>query len=352
MVVGPTAATDFEWEVELSTTLLHGLDNTSTAGYSQSSPGTDTMCDRCVHIANVVIGLLGVLGNLLVIVVLYRNKGTKSRVTNILIVNQSALDLVSASVQTVTNIVNLTYTMEYTFPGADFVCRLYHNPVFTWSALVGSTYNLIVLNLDRYFQIVHPITHRIQFTPRRAKIVAVAVWFVGPTINMYTFFTSGVRGDRCILNSFWPEPWVSKMVGFVKLTFQFFLPVFVMFFAYVRMIIAIRRRSSVLPCPALDTSAPPANAAQSAANLAKQRKNASIQRNIFKTMVIVTVCFVLCWSWNQVFILLYYLDYPLAFNSEFYRFSVFMVLLNCSCNPVIYTFSYEQFRRGLKALIM
>lgn len=67
--------------------------------------------------------------------------------------------------------------------------------------------------------------------------------------------------------------------------------------------------------------------------------------NVIKTLATVFLFFVLCWSWNQTYYLMYYLGYPYVdFTSDFYNFTVVMVFFNCCVNPVIYSIRYEQVR--------
>ena len=74
------------------------------------------------------------------------------------------------------------------------------------------------------------------------------------------------------------------------------------------------------------------------------------KRNVIKTMLIVSIGFIICNSWNQWFFFLYNLDIfqASAFNSNFYHFSVVAMFANCCINPFIYAAKYEEFQKGLK----
>jgi len=70
---------------------------------------------------------------------------------------------------------------------------------------------------------------------------------------------------------------------------------------------------------------------------------ARARSNVVKTLATVAFFFIFCWTWNQTYYLMFYLDYPLIdFTSAFYNFTVIMVFLNCCVNPVIYSIKYEQ----------
>jgi len=76
------------------------------------------------------------------------------------------------------------------------------------------------------------------------------------------------------------------------------------------------------------------------------KRNESMARarsNVVKTLATVAFFFIFCWTWNQTYYLMFYLDYPLIdFTSAFYNFTVIMVFLNCCVNPIIYSIKYEQ----------
>ena len=74
-------------------------------------------------------------------------------------------------------------------------------------------------------------------------------------------------------------------------------------------------------------------------------------RNAIKTLVLVAVCFVICWTGNQVWFLLYNIGYEVAFDGEAYQFFVLMVCVNCTINPFIYLVQYKEYQAALKILV-
>lgn len=69
-------------------------------------------------------------------------------------------------------------------------------------------------------------------------------------------------------------------------------------------------------------------------------------RNTIKTLVLVAICFVACWSWNQIYYLMMNLGFREDYASPFYHFTVIAVFLNSCVNPVIYSLKYEPFKRA------
>ena len=75
------------------------------------------------------------------------------------------------------------------------------------------------------------------------------------------------------------------------------------------------------------------------------------RRNTIKTLLIVGLCFIICWSQNEFFFLIYNFGYPLDFNSTYYHFTVLMVFLNCTVNPFIYLYKYKDYRIALRKFL-
>ena len=72
------------------------------------------------------------------------------------------------------------------------------------------------------------------------------------------------------------------------------------------------------------------------------------RRNTIKTLILVGLCFIICWSQNEFFYLIYNFGYPLDFNSTYYHFTVLMVFLNCTVNPFTYLFKYQDYQIVLR----
>ena len=74
------------------------------------------------------------------------------------------------------------------------------------------------------------------------------------------------------------------------------------------------------------------------------------QNNLMKTMMLVSLGFVVCWSCNSWYYFAYNIGAPLSFNDPFYKFSVIMVSVHCCINPFIYIINFDQFRSAVLRL--
>ena len=74
------------------------------------------------------------------------------------------------------------------------------------------------------------------------------------------------------------------------------------------------------------------------------------QKNVIKTLFIVVLFLVFCFTYSEVFYLLYHLGYSMDFNGFHYKFSTVLFFFNCTVNPFIYLVNYKDFQEGLKLL--
>ncbi len=74
------------------------------------------------------------------------------------------------------------------------------------------------------------------------------------------------------------------------------------------------------------------------------------RKNTIKTLALVAACFIICWSWNQIYYFMFNLGITLDFSSDFFHFTVIMVSCNPCINPFIYMIQYSKFKMAAKQL--
>ena len=176
------------------------------------------------------IGIIGMTGNLFVIIVILNIKSMRKKLTNIYIVNQSVLDF------SVSLFMVASSTASGTIPwgglAGSLYCKIWLTKYPLWSLLDSSTYNLVVLSVERYFEVVHPIRHKISFNKNRAIASIVFAWLMGPIINIYFFPTSGIVGGECFVYAFWPNDSFQRGFIITIIALQFLIPLCTLIFAY------------------------------------------------------------------------------------------------------------------------
>lgn len=321
------------------------MDETTTFTDVTSLPGDDDDDDSpgyyvYIFCVNIIIGTIGVLGNSLVVVVVLRSRRLRKRLTNLFIVNQSAVDAVSSALLIATYATDLARLYGQVGTVSNMTCKWWVNQASLWAGFTASTYSLLALNFERYLGVVHPILHKRAFTQNKALVVMVSVWVFGLTYGWaYAVPSSGMVGGFCEILSLWPSVFWQEFFGITNLVIQFLLPLAVMAYYYIHMIAVLRGKTRVAP---MHTAA---------AGNAHSAKSSKAQRKILKMLLLISFCFVLCWSWNEILVALMSFGYSVELAGPFFEFTVIMVFLNCCCNPFIYAFKHEGIRTELLRLL-
>ena len=301
-----------------------------------STPLTNVrMPNTYLKIAYGSVSVLGILGNLIVIVVIGKSATMRKTFTNTLILNQSCIDLMAAvCIMLTTTRTSVAHDLSGIV--GEIYCRLWLSDLPLWSFIISSSYSLIMLTVERYVAVVHPIFHHNSFSKRTVIIMAAASWFPG-LIDMLALLvpTSGVIDGRCYVMTLFASHWWQKFCGVALFITQYLIPITVFIICYGRIFLYLRSRVS----PQGQTSGN---------EVAVQKVRAS--RNVLKMLVIIAVCYILCNSWNQFTFLAFNFGYAVDFTSGYYNFTVIAIFLNCCANPIIYALKYEVFQKEFRKL--
>ena len=134
--------------------------------------------------------------------------------------------------------------------------------------------------------------------------------------------------------AFWPSLLFSSIFGVYMITMQFFIPCVILIYCYGRIVWILTRR--------IDTNLQ--------GNDTHTGKFLLARKNTIKTFLLVGLCFVICWSNNSFYYLLFNLGYKADWNSTYFHFTVLMIFLNCTVNPFIYLIKYQDYQAALRKL--
>ena len=73
--------------------------------------------------------------------------------------------------------------------------------------------------------------------------------------------------------------------------------------------------------------------------------------NTIKTFLLVGICFIICWSNNQGYFLLYNLGYGIELKGTYFNFATLMAFGNCTVNPFIYLIKYKDYQNALREFL-
>ena len=270
------------------------------------------------------IGTAGIIMNLGVIYIILQSKRMRQHIPNWFLINQSAADFWSAIFVIGTVFKNANTKLSGST--GDFICRVWLGGMPLWIGLVASLYNLVILSFERFFEIVHPVRHKIIFNRRIAMLSIIGVWIWSLVWNTIIFIPpSGLINGTCYTQYFWESAIAKSILGVLNFSVKMTIPVGVFLFCYIS--IAKSLNSKVMP----------------SANIIVMR----VRRNVFKTLMYVIIIHVLSWSVNQALYLAYLFGYNLYFSSALHSVPLVLVFLSTCSNPIIYLLKYERFRTAV-----
>lgn len=337
-----TVLPDFLWNI--STVAGEGVNGTGSRGNAYIINAAYT-----VKIIYLTIGLFGFFSNIFVVVVIFHHKPMHKQLTNILIMNQSIMDATVAFFLFFTSLFEDDKAHKTQGRSRDeALCRIWYTKLPMWAVLIASTYGIAAMTFERFLAVVHPIWHKTTYTRSRAmtRLTIAMPWVIGPTWNAsYMIATAMITVDgQCTVYT-WPSK--TAQAGFGALIFfvQYLFPLFLLAVGYSCMAWVLHKR--VDAGGEASTGAPGGGGGGGKRNESMARARG----NVFKTLVLVALSFIVCWTCNQIYYLMYNFGYPyIDYSSTFYNFTVIMVFVNCCVNPVIYSVKYEAFQRGVGVL--
>ncbi|XP_038052425.1 galanin receptor 2b-like [Patiria miniata] len=289
-----------------------------------------------LRVIKTIVGFLGIFGNALVCFVVFKTKAMHTT-TNAFIFNQAVIDFMGSTMLLLGSNIPIPVPMPAGLPG-DLLCKLWVSDFFLWAFLTVSTINLVFLTFERYFAIVFPFRYPIYYSRNKVVVMMTLTWCLGVFSSCYNIVIYANIEGNCVSLTI-PG---AQAVGVIIFFLQYLIPVVAILLAYVHITVVLKRGADrVGPQPtgqsvveALDAS------------LLRAR------RNTFKTLLIVFITYVVCWTMNSIIFFMFNFGYPLDFNGALYIVSVALVAINSCANPVIYAVKYRQFRQGFKKIFL
>ncbi|XP_037551811.1 arg8-vasotocin receptor-like [Nematolebias whitei] len=279
-----------------------------------------------------------VVGNLSVLLAVYRTRRKLSRM-HLFMKHLSLADLVVAFFQVLPQ---LCWEVTFRFYGPDFLCRIVkHLQVL---GMFASTYMMVMMTLDRYIAICHPL-QTLQQPARRAHLMIGSTWacsLVLSTPQYFIFSLSEVRPGSAVYDCWghFVEPWGLRAYITWITAGIFLVPVLVLVLCYGFICRTIwtnlkckTRKKSAEAQESTRTGILGRNSVSSVSTISRAKL-----RTVKMTFVIV-VAYVVCWApfftvqmwsvWDQTF------SWDDSENA-IVSLSALLASLNSCCNPWIY----------------
>ncbi|EDV90488.1 GH14161, partial [Drosophila grimshawi] len=273
--------------------------------------------------------------NLLVILVVLLNKNMHST-TNLLIVNLAAADLLFVIFCVPFTAVD--YVADH-WPFGTIWCRIVQYLIVVTA--YASIYTLVLMSIDRFLAVVHPIRSRMLRTEHITKIAIFTLWTVVLTVSMPVTFTHDlVVHHNYKTNSTYAKchfiendllDWLTFQVSFF--ISSYLLPLMVISGLYVRMIMRLWRQGSGV-------------------RMSKESQRG--RKRVTRLVVVVVIAFASLWLPVQLILLLKALNIYVANSMLSVILQIVaqtMAYTSSSINPLLYAFLSDNFRKAFHKAI-
>ncbi|CAH1118947.1 unnamed protein product [Phaedon cochleariae] len=286
----------------------------------------------------IVIMCLGVIGNVMVPIVIFKTKDMRNS-TNIFLVNLSVADLMVLLVCTPTVLVEVNTRPETWVLGRE-MCKAV--PFVELTVAHASVLTILAISFERYYAICKPLKAGYICTKARASLICLLAWFIAAVFTSPMFgiaefkhveYFDGSRVHAChtLANTFW------SALYFLSSIFLFFIiPLVVLLVLY--FIIARNLMS---------------NAATLVLNKHIDNYSIRARRQVILMLGTVVLSFFLCLIPFRVFIFWIIVvpeEHVFRLGVEKYYnilyFCRIMVYLNSAVNPILYNLMSSKFRHG------
>ncbi|XP_071788551.1 galanin receptor 2b-like [Asterias amurensis] len=280
---------------------------------------------------NTIIACLAVLGNSMVITVMVSRQRSFNSFTNRLILHQSVIDTIAGVVfflHKVIRPVEMTVTLEGNVYD-QLVCRLISSDFLLWAVNIASTYNLVIISLERLVATCYPVKYRNTVSSAWLKYAIGASWSLGIVYASHLIMVFEPNNGRC--RDVDVQLGIRLMAGSIVLSVEYFIPLIIIVVSYTKIVIMLSKK--------LDK---PVNV--------RQHRLIEAKNNVLTTVILAGVMFVICWTPNEY-------DYMKAlFFLEFWDETIYdaltgLLACNMFVNPIIYCLNYKHFRRQLSILV-
>ena len=290
--------------------------------------------------AVIVIGIVGTSANGFILYALVASKQHKK---HLLIFNQNVLDFASCIYLVITYALKIS-NMNLTGLVGYYLCMLFHSEALLWSAVEGSVSNLIIISIERYVKVVHPIWSKNKLRNWMIYSSIALCWLFSFVYNMLTAFTtSAVVDGVCHGYIIW-EDHVGKVVhGTLYFLWFYVLVLLICVMCYWRILVAILRQARVMTGH---------NTGMTAQSTAAQAQAHHIQSNVIKTMILVCVFYAMAWLPMNIYYLMANLGGHLTFLDSGYYVVMFVAFLYVCMNPFIYATKFEPVKKHLRRMLL
>ncbi|XP_038064430.1 galanin receptor type 1-like [Patiria miniata] len=309
-----------------------------------AGPGDDEDIGDPVSTVKVIITVLftlvflvGVLGNILVIVAATGRLRGLQKSMSVFILNLSVADLLYLLICLPFQATIITLP-SWIFGG--FMCKIVQ--FLTYVSMCASIFTLVAMSMDRYFAVAYPLKFFGVRTLKNSISIIVLIWVLAvgcsaPFLHVFLIHTIE-DGDGVVLSYCVEWGWNNRTQRKRYYAFLFaacyMVPLLLMILSYVLILRTLWR-----------TFKPNSEDTDSSSNKAKKK--------VTMIVSVVVLAFGICWLPHHVmYMWINFGKFPLTDGTLALKMmAVTLSSLNSSLNPIIYSIMSENFRQALKRCI-
>ncbi|XP_038044286.1 somatostatin receptor type 5-like [Patiria miniata] len=291
-----------------------------------------------------LIGAIGLIGNTLVVLTIYRSKNLHY-LTNYLILNLAIADALLC----LCSLLNpwllwgkfASDVLPYCFTTAtiDSYLEVQIYSIFQRGLANSSPMCLLLVTVERFVGIVHPLGHPDFFQPRKLTTLLFLTWIIPFLLELPTglWFIIKYINNNCWASNAEQEPLI-VLFPILSSTLSVLVPIIAMIAMYSNIMRNLKRNARSLEHQGIN--GPP------------QELHRAHQR-VVNTLILVTIAFILLVFPSRVIFITTVANLVNTEPQPVVEQQIVIILgaLNSSINPFFYGFKYDKFRKALIAMI-
>ncbi|XP_028816682.1 5-hydroxytryptamine receptor 4 isoform X2 [Denticeps clupeoides] len=318
---------------------------------SNSMPKSDEQIALIAFLSLVM--LMSVLGNLLVMVAVCKDRQLRKIKTNYFIVSLAFADLLVSVLVMPFGAIELI-DQEWIFGETFCLVRTSLDVLLTTASIL----HLCCISLDRYYAICcQPLVYRNKMTPMRVALMIGGCWVI-PTVISFLPIMQGwnsigikdlieARQKKTVSNNATACVFmVNKPYALTCSLVAFYIPLGLMVLAYQRIYVTAREHAHQISM--LQRAGGAAAASDSADHQRNHRMRT--ETKAAKTLCIIMGCFCLCWA---PFFVTNVVDPFISYTvpDKLWAACLWLGYINSMLNPILYAFLNKSFRRAFLIIL-
>ena len=212
------------------------------------------------------------------------------------------------------------------------ICHLVTSDGPVTIALYTSSYNFVILTIERHFAIVNPLHYNSEKLKKRLPLIFIAEWVI--VWLLFTVFAASnvYENGTCILIKRLHGTIFMDIIPAYLVILSIGIPVPTMIICYARMLNVLRKATRPTGTTSVTTNS---------------KAIRSAQINIFQTCIIMLVFFLAAWITDNSAVLLLHFGTYKTLKTTHFTIARLMMFIASASNPYIWAFRYADFQKQM-----